>query len=247
MRKLLFLAALVLCVETYGQYSSRYYSSPYYQRQATNEISSNTVGLISLGMSMKKEKAEKKFKEGLNHLTGVGAIKDTAKAIKLIIEAADGGNDDAQMWLGKEYYYGEILERDYKKSEKYFRKITNWSFRYEPFYYLGMMYSDESKLGYKFKKASNYFKRATHIIGDLSSDANYQLGLLLLKEKKGEEGADYIAKAASRGHAQAQFLLGKMYLHGDCVKANKKEAKEWLERAARKDVAEAKELLKKEF
>ena len=98
MRKLLFLAALVLCVETYGQYSSRYYSSPYYQRQATNEISSNTVGLISLGMSMKKEKAEKKFKEGLNHLTGVGAIKDTAKAIKLIIEAADGGNDDAQMW-----------------------------------------------------------------------------------------------------------------------------------------------------
>ena len=58
----------------------------------------------------------------------------------------------------------------------------------------------------------------------------------------------YLRKAAEANYAKAQFIYAYDLLFGnDIIKADKKEAKKWLELATENGVEEATELLKENF
>ena len=60
-----------------------------------------------------------------------------------------------------------------------------------------------------------------------------------------KEAIYYFTLASEQGgHALAQYNLGKCYLEGIGTKADKDRARLWLNKAAKKGVQEAKDLLK---
>ncbi len=74
--------------------------------------------------------------------------------------------------------------------------------------------------------------------------AAYYLGVITKQGYTGHApnalaAADYFNQAAKAGIADAQFMLGEMYLNGDGVAINPKLARHWLEEAAEQDQPEA--------
>jgi TPR repeat protein len=53
------------------------------------------------------------------------------------------------------------------------------------------------------------------------------------------EAAEWYQRAANRGHAEAQYFLGKMYSEGRDVAQSYAEAFEWYRKAANRGHAEA--------
>lgn len=55
---------------------------------------------------------------------------------------------------------------------------------------------------------------------------------------------DEVKKQAQEGKAEAQYELALMYIHGDGVKQDKKQARFWLEKSANQGYEKAQEALK---
>ena len=58
-----------------------------------------------------------------------------------------------------------------------------------------------------------------------------------------KKGVEWLRKAARKGDAKAQYNLGRAYLKGEDVRANKRLAKIWLEKAAAQNHRQAARLL----
>lgn len=90
------------------------------------------------------------------------------------------------------------------------------------------------------EKRQNHKEELNELISLLKKDpikASYAEGLayyhgLLGVNKNSELAADYFYKAAARGHAESQYILGEIYRLGEGRELNERKALLWLKRAA---------------
>ena len=98
-------------------------------------------------------------------------------------KAADEGNVNAQYYIGKLYYKGEVIEKDYKKAFEYLKKAADDG-NVNAQYYIGTLYYKGKGIEKDYEKAFEYLKKAAdkgHI------DAQYNLGFCYAEGKGIEE------------------------------------------------------------
>ena len=105
---------------------------------------------------------------------------------------------------------------------------------------LGRIYQEGSGVAQSLPKAEEYYRKAA-TAGHTNSQAN--LAVILLNTQRGEEGIDWLRKAAKSGAPRALVLLGNLSLTGTGMTKNAADAKTWLEQAAEAGDAEAYESL----
>ncbi|QIW16853.1 hypothetical protein A4G20_04905 [Pasteurellaceae bacterium RH1A] len=141
---------------------------------------------------------------------------------------AEGGNAEAQVYLGHKYY----LIQDYSEAFKWFKKAAEQRDMYAQ-YNLGVMYyrGEGVKQNYKqafvwVKKAAEQgYKQAQFMIGHMYSTGE---GI----KKNYEQAFMWLKKAAEQGHKDAQSDIGTMYYAGEGIKQNYEQAFIWLKKAA---------------
>jgi TPR repeat protein len=67
---------------------------------------------------------------------------------------------------------------------------------------------------------------------DSSAEQMFKTGESLYKDKKFVEALPYIKDAANSGHAEAQFLLARMYYLGDGVSSDYSQAMKWFQKSS---------------
>jgi len=86
-------------------------------------------------------------------------------------------------------------------------------------------------------------KRAQDPTQTSNPDAAYELGMALLKGKRGiaslREAGEWIADAALAGHARAQLQLGRLYAGGEGYARDLQQAFFWISAAAEQGIPEA--------
>lgn len=65
---------------------------------------------------------------GLMYYEGDGVKRDTAKAYRWFLMAADGNCAEAQYTLGEMFYVGAVVPRDMKKAKEWTRRAHENSF-----------------------------------------------------------------------------------------------------------------------
>jgi TPR repeat protein len=73
----------------------------------------------------KQKQVEENNAQGLRYLYGIGAKKDTEKAIKFLRVAANQGHPGAQTELGMCYLHGGEVEKDVEEAVSFFRLAAN--------------------------------------------------------------------------------------------------------------------------
>lgn len=134
----------------------------------------------------------------------------------LVKQAQQPGNGKAMLLLAQAYAEGKGTEKNDKSAYKWFYEAS---------------------------------QKANGATGTDLAEARYQTGICYLQGKgtarRVKEAIYYFTLASEQGgHALAQYNLGKCYLEGIGTKADKNRARLWLNKAAKKGVQEAKELLK---
>ncbi|MDR2207857.1 MAG: SEL1-like repeat protein [Azoarcus sp.] len=180
------------------------------------------------------EKAENEVGENLE--------EDFAEAIKWYGEAAEQGDEETQVTLGKIYAenlgvikgtYSSITPNE-EKALEYLRLAAEQG-NAEAQYYIGIVHS-------------NLNAREIYIDGDKMmwkaadqgyAPAQFHLGQTCIRNK--EKAMQWIKLAAEQGYAPAQFHLGEMYTGYTGVEQNEAEAEglKWLRLAAEQGNVEA--------
>ena len=108
-------------------------------------------------------------------------------------ELANAGFGKAYYYLADMYYYGDGVERDYKKAQENLEKsVIKKEFVYDSRYRLGMMYLEGKAKEIDYSKADQYFRE---ILDENYDDAYYKLAYVLEKyEKEGKEAKQYYEK-----------------------------------------------------
>ncbi|MEN8219382.1 MAG: PEGA domain-containing protein [Pseudomonadota bacterium] len=83
---------------------------------------------------------------------------------------------------------------------------------------------------------------STAVLADLESE--FMDGWIALEQGNYARALKLLRKQAKQGHAQAQFLLGKMYDNGYGVTENDQEARKWYRKSAEQGYAYAQDKLK---
>lgn len=149
-------------------------------------------------------------------------------------EAEDNNNWYVQNILGKVYYRGDILEKDYDQSFLYIKKAAdNNSIKSQ--YLLGNFYMNGIGVKVDEKESFKWYKLSAE---NGSSDAQNALGYLYQEgkgtEKNLEEGVKWYRASAEKGNPAGQASLGTCYLYGKGVQIDLKEALKWYQIAADK-------------
>lgn len=119
--------------------------------------------------------------------------KNSKKAFEMMNELANAGFGKAYYYLADMYYYGDGVERDYKKAQENLEKsVIKKEFVYDSRYRLGMMYLEGKSKEIDYSKADQYFRE---ILDENYDDAYYKLAYVLEKyEKEGKEAKQYYEK-----------------------------------------------------
>lgn len=214
-----------------------------------------------------------KFYLAYCYMQGEGCELDPKKALELFREAAEGGLPAAQYNLGLCYYKGTGVEIDEDEAESWFEKAAEGGMGQAQYYYARCLLGDDDEEAVEWlKKAASQNVTAAQFelgkcyakgIGTEQSigfaiqhlgkaveggheDAQIYLGVCLRRRNLNDDAAQAFSlfqKAASRGNAEAQYLLGMCYLDGIGVAKNTKTAETWLEKSSRGNFARAREQL----
>jgi len=188
---------------------------------------------------------------------GNGVEKDEAEAVQLFRKAAEQGNADAQVALGRRYLDGVGVGRDEAEAIRWFHKAAKQDDGFATQYLKAIEDGDpEAQIDlardYSFgvgfveneTEASKWYRKAAK---QGNADAQAALGARYCDgtgvEKDEVEAVKWYRKAADQGHVPAQFLLGKCYRDGTGVEKNEVEAVQLFRKAAEQGDAEAQILL----
>jgi len=186
--------------------------------------------------------AKAQYYMGYFYLKEFGVERDTEKARHWLELAANQGHSNAQNQLGKIYENGIGVIRDHKKAIQWYQLSANQGNmlaasamreiprRYRQFEeYLNLAKAGDAKAQFKV-----FFACIDGFINNEKSNHESVYGNLdknLIKE----HCTDYIAwgiAAANQGFNQAQFYLGRYYLHGQGVEKDIEQALYWFQLAA---------------
>ncbi|MHB9147215.1 MAG: patatin-like phospholipase family protein [Candidatus Amoebophilus sp.] len=149
------------------------------------------------------------------------------------------GCPKAQYNLGKMYYNGWGVDKNYQEAVEWFQKAANQGLAWAQ-YQLGYMYEYPKGLLQNYKEAAKWYQAAakqgiTTAQVKLAGMSYYGLGV----DKDEQEAFRWFQKAANQGHAAAQLGLGVMYVNGRGVTKDDVKAVEWIEKAVNQGDAEA--------
>lgn len=163
--------------------------------------------------------------------------KDYGKAFAEWKAAAEAGQAEAQFDLGVLYAQGKGVQRDLTTAERWYRKSAEQG-NSEAEFALGQMYS----LGWGVPRdeadALRWFQMANSPDSDgPSTDWTLIDGYGVQQDQK--QAAYWYELAAQKGHAEAQFNLGRLYATGKGVAHDEEQATRWVRAAASQGYAPA--------
>lgn len=182
------------------------------------ETSSDKAAEVdSLARLAEQGGAAAQLKLGKLYLTGYGVRKDCKCGARWIEMAAKQGLPEAQAILGFTYLSGKGRRHNAATARHWFMRAANQGSAKAELALACMYYSAE--------KATDE--------GDILRARSAHMSCSVVgAENDTKEGDRWLKKAAGHGLAEAQFLLGGIYLFGEGVKLNFAEAKRWVEQAA---------------
>jgi TPR repeat protein len=160
-------------------------------------------------------------------------MKSETHPFQELIEAAEKGDVDSMILLGRKYLFGKGVVKDKKEALRWFEKAAE---KENPvaMCYLGMMYRDGRGVEKDDKKAFDLFQQAAD---KENVDAMNYLGNTYFRgigvEKDEKKAFEWFEKAAKKGDAYAKNNLGVMLALGRGCERNNKEAFERFKEAAR--------------
>lgn len=147
-------------------------------------------------------------------------------------EKAEAGDAAAQYELGKLYYTGTLVERDYDQSAKWF-SLSAGQGNAGGQERLGLSYLYGRGVEQSYEEALHWFSLSA---GQGNADAQCDLGWMyengVCVEQNYEEALRYYRLSAEQGQPQGQYNLGNMYLNGWGVPEDVAEAVNWYTQAA---------------
>lgn len=169
-----------------------------------------------------KKQAEDLYALGRNHL----ARKEFDSAFLLFVQSAKLNNSDAQYEISQLYKNGLGVSKDEKLSYKWLLESeSNGNARAQ--YALCMLYLAEQRKElaktFCYKAAIQGFAKAEFVLSSIFSSGNDQ------------EDIEWLKKAATHGHPEAQFKYGNHFLSGK----SHNEALHWMLSASKQGVVEA--------
>lgn len=180
---------------------------------------------------------EASYRLGMLYYSG-GSLHDEDKAFENFLRAAQKGNLDAEVMLGKHYaQYGQSWRwpgPDYAEAELHYRHAAQGG-HVEAQYLMGCLFimSGKGCPDIDLVEAEKWFRKAAvqgHQV------AQYYLGLFYLNGNGGcpvdyAEALKWFHKAAEKGNADAEYEIGMRYYRGQGVKKDYAEAAKWFHRA----------------
>jgi len=166
-------------------------------------------------------------------LTGMQAFrnKDYAKAFTEWKTAAEAGQAQAQFDLGVLYAQGLGVQRDLTVAERWYRKAAEQG-NAEAEFALGQMYSRGWGVPRDEADALRWFQMANSPDSDgPATDWSVIEGYGVQQDQK--QAAYWYELAAQKGHAEAQYNLGRLYAEGKGgIPHDEEQAVRWVRAAA---------------
>ena len=197
------------CPDISGMYNSEEISSIRLKAEQGDVIAQNTIGAI--------------------YANGLGVSQDYKEAFYWYEKAAQQGFGVAQSNLSRMYVFGRGIPLDYKKAFYWQTKAAEQGYAIAQ-YDLGVTYQKGAGIPQDYKKAIHWYIKS----GEQGFPPAKNNLSALIRESKNN-----IKSSAEQGDAEAQFILGFMYLRGEGVFKSKKQAYQWFTKAAEKGNAEA--------
>lgn len=178
-----------------------YLNSPYYSK---NEM----LGYSFLRSAAERGHIKAKIQTALCLLEGNGCIKDVKNGLNILEELANTSKNSSVYYaLGKQYYFGKTVERNYEKARIYFEFAANKNNKFAP-RYLGDIYFRGEGVKVDYVEARNWYLKAFSY-GDIN--AARQLGFIYYYgeglNKDSEESFKYFKYAADKGETRSQYML----------------------------------------
>lgn len=173
---------------------------------------------------------------GIVYQEGVTGVKNRDKAFYWFNLAASQGDDIAQFYVGLLYHQGdEDTPPDYQNAIHWYEKSARQG-NLQAQINCANIYQFGPEKFHDIDKAKSWLVKAAQK-GNPIAHAN--LGLLAAEEKNYHQAATYLKFAAEKGDKIGQYNYGTLFLSGDGVPADIKQAKYWFEKAAAQDLPHA--------
>jgi TPR repeat protein len=160
------------------------------------------------------------------------AVEDAAAAAGWYRKAAEQGNAAAQTLLGKCFYDGEGVEKDFAEAVNWYRKAADKGDAAAQ-KCLGSCFERGQGVEQDDEEAVKWYRKAAEQ-GDAAAQkclgSCFDLGQGV--EQDYEEAVKWYRKAAEQGDAWAQDALGECFANGDGVDQDYEEAVSWYRKAA---------------
>jgi Sel1 repeat len=169
------------------------------------------------------------------------ANDNAADARQLSRREADQSNPRVQSDLGRMYFEGRGVPKDYVQAATWFQKAAAQGDATAEGY-LGWMYQHGEGVERSYAQARPWYRKAAE---QGNASAQNSLGWMYYKGQGGPkdyaQALAWYRKAANQGNATAQVNLGWMYEHGEGIKTDYAEALRWYRKAAEQGNATAQE------
>ena len=167
-----------------------------------------------------------------------GVFAQTTNIVTLTLKAKTG-DAEAQNDLGKAYYEGKGVEKNFTEAVKWYKKAA-YQGNAKAQEGLAICYDNGNGVEENIKEAVKWYTKAAEQglpIAQCNLGVCYENGDGV--EKNLEEAIKWYTKAADQGYAKAQYYLGKAYDKGEGVAKNDSEAMKWYLKAIKNNSPEA--------
>ena len=163
--------------------------------------------------------------------------KDYQLAYREWKESAEAGKAEAQFDLGVLYAQGLGVRRDLTQAAAWYRKSAEQGNAAAEFA-LGQLYSRGWGVPRDEADAIRWFQMANSVDSD-GPPTDWSLVEGYGMQKDPQKAAYWYQQAAGKGHAEAQFNLGRLYSSGTGVKRDEEQAARWVSASATQGYAPA--------
>jgi TPR repeat protein len=154
-------------------------------------------------------------------------ISLTTANIATLTKLAQSGNTEAQFLLGKRYYSGDGVEKDFNEAVAWYRKAAQQGHA-KAQDNLGECYYNGEGVKKDLSEAVGWYRKAAE---QGHAEAQYNLGSCYFEgdgvEADVKQAVSWHRKAAQQGHAEAQISIGACYLAGRGVEQDAVEGLAW--------------------
>lgn len=170
------------------------------------------------------------FHLGQRFFSGEGGEKDSSKAVFWYLKSAEQGNEQAAWQLANCFENGDGIERNIPKAISWYKWLLNHG-NHNAEEKLSNCYMQCLKEGLAADGIVEWVKRGTT---RNDPEALYHFAHFLRKvdHPVRTEIIEALTNSAQLGHHQAQFELGMLYLNGELLPRNEREAAQWFKAAS---------------